>query len=217
MGAAGSGFAPRLHARAGFRVPARGRRICLGRSRGDRRGRLAIDTFRPYHLRSCGALAVVAAAGLSRFGPLATLLALMAAVGWGSQRPDGGQGGRTADELGAVIAAQPGPLRVDGVCWCTGGCGARSGGPVRRPRGADAATSPGSRHSGRAGPGGLAEGLVPLARGDGWTLLRFDSPSSAAACRRRAGACACDGGRCIGLAEGGASHASGWVGPGMPR
>ena len=147
---------------------------------------LAIDTFRPYHLRILAApLAVVAAAGLSRFGPLATLLALMAAVGWGSQRPVGpGQGGQLADELGAVIAAQPGPLRVDGV-WLGTPVGVEPAPAVLSAilQGADA------RHFSLAAgtpvvlvQNGLAEGTpVPLARGDGWTLLRFDSPSAAAA------------------------------------
>ena len=49
---------------------------------------LMIDTFRPYHLRILAALASWLLPAVA-VGPLATLLALMAAVGWGSQRPVG--------------------------------------------------------------------------------------------------------------------------------
>ncbi|MEC8425819.1 MAG: hypothetical protein VX000_18670, partial [Myxococcota bacterium] len=86
---------------------------------------LSIDTFRPYHLRIVAApLAIVAAAGLSRARPLGVLLALAAAYAWGLQRPVGpGAGGAGADVLGAAIAQQDGPVRVDGM-WLQSPVGA---------------------------------------------------------------------------------------------
>jgi hypothetical protein len=145
---------------------------------------LSIDTFRPYHLRIFAApLAVVAAVGLSRAGPLAAVLALAAAFAWGGQRPVGpGQGGALADELGAVIAEQPGPLRVDGV-WLGTPVGVE---PAPAVLSAVLQGAPADHLS--LGPGtpvllvqnGVAVGApAPLAAGDGWALLRFDDPHEA--------------------------------------
>lgn len=145
---------------------------------------LSIDTLRPYHLRIvAGPLAVAAAVGLARAGPLQLVLPLAAALAWGAQRPAGpGQGGRLADTLGAAVAAEPGPVRVDGV-WLGSPVGVEPAPVVLSA--VLQGTPPGHFSLGPETPvllmvsGAARGGPTPLRHGAGWALLRFDDPHDA--------------------------------------
>ena len=158
--------------------------FALGASVGVVLMGLSIDTFRPYHLRMLAApIAVVAAVGLSRLGVLGGVLPMAAAFAWGAHRPVGpGLGGTLADALGAVVVAEPGPIRVDGV-WLGTPVGVE---PAPVVLAAVLQGAPPSHFSLAEGTSvllvlnGAAVGAPsPLAEGEGWSLLRFADAGAA--------------------------------------